>query len=242
MSRTISARIVPGIGAGKVFAIGFNKTATTSLHDIFVQLGYASYHGTAWRDTSQSLFYYKYDCFSDGPPTDFRQLDRMFARSRFILQVRNLDEWIDSRLEHIKRPGGNEKTRVGRWAPVDDSVCAWVQRRNNYHADVLQYFDERPDDFLLVNYIRNPGGADRIREFLGGRRLGEKPHSNRNPNSDITLRNAEQIARCLTGMGIPESEWKNDLICPSLPPETTGHDLPGDTGELTGGVSTATQK
>lgn len=228
-AKTLGSMALPGWSTGKVYAIGFNKTGTTSLHDIFTDFGYHSFHGTVWRRTRFPLIHFFYDAFCDGVPDDFRKLDRIFPKSKFILQVRNLDEWLDSRLEHINRlPRKGGRGRSADWTATDDSVKSWVHKREAYHADVLRYFADRPDDFLLVNYIRDRDAAKRIATFLGKPAPAEKPHSNKNPNATgRALRNADTIVRCLNAMGIPETEWRNDLLCPSL--GDASHSLPSDT-------------
>lgn len=225
-ARTLAAKAT-GRPAPRVYAIGFNKTGTTSLHHIFTDLGYLSFHGTIWRRTRHLWLHFFYEAFCDGVPEDFRRLDAMFPGSKFILQVRNLDEWLDSRLEHITRlPNTGGRGRSADWTADDASVISWVKKREAYHAEVLRHFADRPDDFLLVNYIRDADAAAKIAAFLGHPAPAEKPHSNKNPNKAKTLRHAETIARVLGGLGIPESEWRNDLLCPSLDGAPAG--LPGD--------------
>ena len=228
LAMTAVSMLVTGIGSPKVFAIGLNKTATTSLHHIFVELGYRSYHGTAWRDTSRWLIFQHYDAFSDGPPEDFIRLDRRFPGSKFILQVRNLDDWIDSRLEHIRRLP-HRRGRGKDWAISEDAIRAWVARRDRHHAGVLRYFQHRQGDLLVLNYIRDPQSAARVCAFLGKPVCAQKPHSNPDPAAKppggTALKNPEMIARALTSLGIPEAAWKNDL-------QSTDPALPGDTGNL----------
>ena len=43
----------------KIFVLGFNKTASTTFHNLFSQLGYKSQHNDGPWDLD------KYDCFSD---------------------------------------------------------------------------------------------------------------------------------------------------------------------------------
>lgn len=225
-------RLLAGRNAAKVFAIGENKSGTTSLHQIFQDLGYRSYHGTKWRDTSRTMMYRFYDSFCDGIPDDFRKLDRLYPNARFILQVRNLDTWIDSRLEHIRRlPKG--KKRHPLWTIKESSIRAWTTQRNAYHIDVLTHFRDRPEDLLLINYIRDPDAGVKIAEFLGHPVPAEKPHANRNPGAGRALKNAEMIASALNDLGIPESEWGNDIHCPSLsPPDFDA--VPADTSQVGG--------
>ncbi len=220
-ARSPFGRFLSGRKAEKVFAIGFNKTGTTSLHRIFQDMGYHSYHGTRWRNTSQPLIYRFYDAFCDGVPDDFRKLDRMFPNARFILQVRDLDAWLDSRLEHVLRlPKG--KTRHPEWSAEESSVQEWVRKWNAYHVEVLTHFRDRPGDLLLVNYVRDPDAARKIAAFLGHPAPAEKPHVNSNPTAKGTLKNQGVIAAALSNLGIPPTEWSNDIHCPSLSRVPTG--------------------
>jgi len=223
-------RILAGRKAAKIFAIGENKTGTTSLHQIFLDMGYHSYHGIKWRDTSRTAIFRFYDCFTDGPPDDFRKLDRLFPNSKFILQVRDLDAWLDSRLEHILRLPKNNTKRHPLWSAKESSVRVWVRRRNKYHLDVLSHFRDRPDDLLLINYIRDPEAAGRIAAFLGHPAPASKPHANRNPGAQKALKHPDMITAALSGLGIPQSEWSNDIYCPSLSGKDTG--FPPDTGQI----------
>lgn len=229
--RSSVTRFIAGRNARKVFAIGENKSGTTSLHRIFQDLGYHSYHGTKWRNTSRTTMYRMYDSFCDGIPDDFRKLDDMFPNAKFILQVRDLDTWLDSRLEHIRRlPQG--KQRHALWTIEERSVRAWIIQRNAYHIDVLNHYRDRPDDLLLINYIRDPNAGAKIATFLGQPDLQDKPHANKNPGASKGLKHAEMIAAAFKTLGIPEEEWGNDIHCPTLPTlegRTTGENVPADT-------------
>jgi len=226
--RTVRSKLGMGSPYGKVFAIGFNKTGTTSLHEIFGQLGYLSYHGTKWRNTSRPAIYYMYDSFCDGVPDDVPRLDQMFPGSKFILQVRDLDAWLDSRLEHILRlPKG--KKRDPDWTAEVSSVEKWIKQRNAYHIEVLNYFKDRPEDLLLINFIRDPASADKIARFLGHEAAVEKSHANKNPGAGKTLKNKDMIVSAFSALNIPEDEHKYDIYCPSLPGDHSD-DIPADTG------------
>ena len=208
----------------KVFAIGFNKTATTSIDTLFGNLGYrARYHGVAWRPKNAYRIHWKYQAFSDGKPEDFRKLDERFPKSRFILNTRDPLEWLDSRYQHVKsvRQGGPN------WQPTPEAVEAWIIERNNYHLKVLEYFTNRPDDLLIINFIRDPMATRKIADFLGRSDDGEKPYtrSTQKTREKGHLKNAEVIKSALRRLNVDETEWKYDLFFPSL----TASDLPYDT-------------
>lgn len=204
----------------KVFSIGFNKTATTSIHALFGELGFkARYHDTAWRSKSAHWQHWRGQAFSDGPPQDFRKLDRRYPRSKFILNTRDPLEWLDSRCEHIKllmKTGLH--TDKGTWRFSQSAVEAWVHQRNNYHTEVINYFRSRPRDLLVVNFIRDPDAADKIASFLDASGNWEKPFAR---STEVTrkpgqLKNAGMIEGALRNLGVNDSEWSYDIHFPSL--------------------------
>ena len=81
----------------KYFVIGFNKTATTTFHNLFLQNNLKSQHmKSRYWDTST------YDCFSDITSGDniWKNLDKIYTDAVFILNIRNLDKWLISRFKH----------------------------------------------------------------------------------------------------------------------------------------------
>jgi hypothetical protein len=218
MLRTALAMAVPGVPAGKVFAIGFNKTGTSSLHYIFEKLGYTSYHGVAWRDTNSMSIFFKFDAFSDDVPKDFRKLDRLFKGSKFILQVRSLDSWIDSRIEHVRRKNLVRAQRGEPQKPLADEAMVrdWVWRRERHHREVIAHFADRPDDLLVINFIEDPDAASRVARFLGYSGDLPKPHENSGARAQGRLAHGALIQRALEGLGLPREEWGADVTCPSL--------------------------
>ena len=168
----------------KVFAIGFNNRGTTSLHVVFRELGYHSYHGERWRRSNARWIHRSFSAFCDGIPEDFTLLDKKFPNSKFILQVRDLDKWISSRIEHILRyPNTKWKKVSADWTVDDSSVESWVLQRNEHHLEVLKYFKGRQDDLLITNFVREPDAAKSIASFLGSETNIKKPHAHINRNN-----------------------------------------------------------
>ena len=217
----------------KVFAIGANKTATTSIHALLEELGFASYHGKSWISPNATTIHRRWQAFSDGPPEDFKLLDATYPRSKFLLNTRDLDEWLDSRLEHIRwEEARGNVSESPLWQATEETVEAWIRRRNQNHLDIMQYFECRPDDLLVINFIRDPHAATKIARFLGKPPPQEKPYVRPIPKTrDIGhLKNTEMISEAFARLGIPAPEWKNDLYCPSLLEVPSG--FPADTSEI----------
>jgi sulfotransferase family protein len=220
----------------KYFAIGFNKTGTSSIHRVFLASGLYATHDSRWGRKKNQIEIWHRQAFSDGGPRNFARIDRAFPNSRFILNVRDLDAWLDSRIAHLQRTSQRKPRRPdGNWRDTDKAVQKWVRARNRHHGAVLSYFRDRPDDLLVVNFIRDPDAASKIARFCGGPAMAEKPHENPNraKQSPGYLAHRARIETLLSGMGIPAAEFTNDLFCPSigLPPKAA--DFPPDTRYLT---------
>ena len=127
----------------KYFVIGFNKTATVTFHNLFCENKLKSQHdGSKWETD-------KYTCFSDnGNLRNYRELDLKYKNSIFILNVRELDNWLISRFKHGLRRG-----KKPNWAyPCTREKCIkWVNEREKFHMEILDYFTERPKKIIIVN-------------------------------------------------------------------------------------------
>lgn len=115
-------------GYRKIFAIGLSKTATTSIHQVFVESGLHAIHGLRGKHLWRRMAIWPWEALSDQTANGFRRLDRRFPESLFILNTRDLVPWLDSRLRHIaigppetlggrleqhgcRRGGGNPQSR-----------------------------------------------------------------------------------------------------------------------------------
>jgi hypothetical protein len=219
--------------ARKVFVIGFNKTGTSSIHIIFKNLGLPSYHGGKWRSCNNLKLLRLYDCFSDGTPRDLIKLDQMFPNSKFILQVRELETWILSRLSHIERSKRTGKHKgVATWDVTEYAVRTWIENRNRYHIFVLNYFLNRKQNILIINYTRDSMASQKICQFLGYKKIIAKPHKNINPSRIYSFKHVEMLLNCANMLGIPEHELKYDIFCPGLTDMNIYGALPYDTSLL----------
>ncbi len=223
-----------GIRNKKVFVVGFNKSASTSLHALFESLGYPSFHGVEWRTHDDLMLLRKYDCFSDSEPRDLSELDRLFPGSKFILNLRDLRSWIYSRLAHIergKKADINYKTHP-RWDTTEEAIKEWIKRRNAHHLFVLSYFSDRPSDLLVVNFIRDELAAEKVCRFLGHKRECQRPMENVNPSKEHPKKHTEMLQKCIAELGISERELDYDIYCPSIESKETKSRFPADSSML----------
>ena len=154
--------------AAKVFGIGLNKTGTSSLHRALELLGYRSLHWgglethervlRAIDDRRRMLDYLdpEPDAVSDviGVTYYFYLADLQYPGSKFILTLRQLDEWLDSRRRHVER---NQRMKAmgeydGGFLTVD--LDTWAEEYRRHEAVVRTYFATRPDDLLAFRPSR----------------------------------------------------------------------------------------
>lgn len=162
----------------KVFGIGHNKTGTSSLHQALTRLGYNSLHGgsetrqligRAIEERKPLLSYVdpRYDAFSDTPISSYYYLaDVQYPGSRFILTVRDLDGWLDSRQRHVEK--NQQRKAAGEYHGhfLEVQTDRWVLRYRLHSGAVRAYFANRPDDLLVFNVVAG-GGWEPLCKFLG---------------------------------------------------------------------------
>jgi hypothetical protein len=147
----------------KVFFLGFNKTATCALHELFLNSGYNSCHE---RDGDKHLAkimhenhiqnknvldtidqyevysdlnYNKENVFLEGNEF-YKELDEQYPNSYFILQFRDVKSWIESRSNHNNNY--IERARTGlKLKTIADVKLHWKKTRHETHKDIKQYFD-----------------------------------------------------------------------------------------------------
>jgi hypothetical protein len=186
----------------RIFGIGMHKTATTSLHKALLKLRIDSAHWKSahwaraiWDEvlaTGRSKTLERHYALCDLPiPVLFRELDEAYPRSKFILTIRDEDEWIESVRKHwsAKNPFRAQwdedpfthtihRVIYGR-VKFDEQVMRERYRRHN--AEVLEHFRGRPNDLLVMDMSRGAGWH----ELCGFLRKpipdGEYPRANNNP-------------------------------------------------------------
>jgi hypothetical protein len=153
----------------RVFGVGLNKTGTSSLHRALLELGFHSLHwgGPEVRRTVEASLAAGepllqgldpiYDAFSDIEPLyrNVALLDEQYPGSRFILTVRAVDDWIDSRRRHVERNQARKAAGDyhGNFLEVDEP--AWRADWDQHVATVRTHFAGR-DDLLEVDLTAAP--------------------------------------------------------------------------------------
>lgn len=179
----------------RIFGIGMMKTATTSLDRALKILGFDSAHfknplwaRNVWEEVlkfGRSPTLEKSYAISDNPiPLLYKQLDKAYPGSKFILTVRNERDWVRSVRDHW-----NPDLNPFRWEWDTDAFShrlhqevygrktfdaeTFLRRYRQHNTEVFKYFKGRPDDLLILNAdLPDYRKWDRLCVFLGCRHPG----------------------------------------------------------------------
>ena len=158
-----------------IFQIGLHRCGTTSLARFFELNGIPSVHNDGGGLAMSMYFnmmrgspiindhYGQNKFFSDMEYIDssgrfapifmyeyFKELDRHYPDSLFILNVRNKDNWINSKIKHMN--GGHLRLLQKIYGLDRDSVILkWSEDWDNHINDVLNYFISRPDKLIVFD-------------------------------------------------------------------------------------------
>lgn len=182
----------------KVFGIGFHKTGTTSLAEALKVLGYSvtGPNGVDDPDIEYNLMpmamklAQEYDAFQDNPwPIVFKEMDEAFPRSKFILTIREEDQWIKSVCKHFGRDSTPMRKYIYGQGHPQGNENLYLKRYRKHNEDVAKYFAGRQDDLLIMD-ITKGDGWEKLCEFLGKEAPSIPfPHENqaRNRNQKFKL-------------------------------------------------------
>lgn len=173
----------------KVFCIGLSKTGTRSLHDALQLLGLRSVHWggpdlqTAVRrgpEIKQAVE----RALADGRPLlddvedadaysdilalteNFDVLDAQYPGSRFILTVRDTEEWIESRRRHVEANVAMHARGEYHGSFLEIDLEGWRLEAEAHERRVRSHFAGRRRDLLVMD-ISAGDGWEVLCPFLG---------------------------------------------------------------------------
>jgi hypothetical protein len=157
---------------GKIFGIGLSRTGTTSLAKALAMLGYKSIHARGAHHIEM------YEASTDVPvAARYRQLDKRYPNSRFILTVRDMESWLESCRQHYESYNPFELRNFkqateyafcrGVLYGIDDFEPEVFRAAYKRFVDgVHEYFRDRPHDLLELNIVAGEG-FEKLCPFLG---------------------------------------------------------------------------
>jgi len=169
--------------SNKIFVIGFQKTGTTSLEDALRYIGFTVYRGDKnllkFNDSQQLKAYIlktlkTWDCVQDMPwPIYYKELHELYPKAKFILTVRDTDEWIKSVVKYFAsiRIPMMQKIYQVPCAEGHESIYKKVYEKHN--AEVMEYFKGNPNFLIMKQNLNFDYGT--LCEFLEIKDCPETP-------------------------------------------------------------------
>ena len=166
----------------KVVQIGFNRCGTTSLNNFFDKVGLNSIHwdsGNLAKSIEYNVKngnapltdYENYNCFTDLEYVGndkyiyafmdyFKEIDEAYEDVKFILNTRDVDAWVQSRLKH-----GNYLGRFRNITKLNDQgvIKLWKSLWEVHHSQVASYFEGRAN---FITFDINNDRIEKVCEFL----------------------------------------------------------------------------
>jgi hypothetical protein len=163
-----------------VFGIGLNKTGTSSLHEALQILGYRTLHWggpharslvrKAMAEDKPMLHYLDPELEAvldlEEVTYNFQLADAQYPGARFILTVRDLDSWVESRRRHVENNRRAKAAGRYRGPFLEIDVEAWVTDYLTHTGRVRDHFEGRPQDLLELD-IAVGEGWEPLCAFLG---------------------------------------------------------------------------
>jgi hypothetical protein len=201
----------------KVFCIGLNKTGTTSLVDAWKELGYTKIYSGFDKPILIKVMQKKfkfingniinsgfnhdynilnqlisgYECMKDRPFNTnhlYRWLEKNYQNSKFILTIRDEEEWWDSVNKWLSFPSELDESKSEKrinmykrhFNTTEITKDSFIDYYRDYNNKVREYFKGKPN-FLEIN-ICNGEGWELLCPFL------DKPIPNKEfPKSNVNI-------------------------------------------------------
>jgi hypothetical protein len=155
-----------------IFQIGFNKCGTRSIHAFFCANNIKSKHYDDG-NIAQTMFRHHHNnkplidirykdvvffndmesIYHDGKPLYvaqelFKKLYYMYPNSLFILNTRNKQKWIKSRILHC-----NYLEEISKKInlPEEEVIKSWSKEWDDHHNNVINFFKDKKDKLLVFN-------------------------------------------------------------------------------------------
>ena len=167
----------------KIFGIGLSRTASVTLNEALIMLGYRSHFVIDGEEDLQGELA-DFDAFTHMPiAVLFKELDERFPNSKFILTVRaDREAWLNScenRLGLVVNKKDAMRKVLNRTYGTDTFNRELFNSAYDQHIEnVTEYFKDRKDDLLILD-ICSGEGFEKLCPFLGKRIIDQPlPRSN----------------------------------------------------------------
>lgn len=152
----------------KVFGVGLPGTEHRRSHLTLWQIGYRTIVNPPLLALDEALK--KYDAaMGEAVAFRFRELDKQYTRSKFILTVCDPKKWLaeisSSNQDDDNSPAWEREMKLSLYGSGELSTNQLLQAYHRHVTMVTEYFSTRPDDLLIVD-AQNENWLKAICDFL----------------------------------------------------------------------------
>jgi hypothetical protein len=161
----------------KIFGIGLSRTASVTLNEALIMLGYRSHFVIDGEEDLQGELA-EFDAFTHMPiAVKFKEMDERFPGSKFILSVRkDREAWLNScekRIGMVVNKTDAMKKVLKRTYGTDVYDREMFNAAYEQHFEnVIEHFKDRKDDLLIID-ITCGEGFEKLCPFLGKPMINE---------------------------------------------------------------------
>lgn len=172
----------------KIFCIGWHKTGTSTLGDALIELGYKV--SGARLDLAASLLKgdkhttlelaKDFEALQDVPwAMLFKELDKAYPNSKFILTIRDEQAWLKSAQQHFRDTYSDMHKWIYGKGILLGHEDLYLRRYRKHYQDVEEYFKDRSEDIIVMDFKKGDAW-EKLCDFLD-KPIPKKPfpHSNK---------------------------------------------------------------
>lgn len=145
----------------KIFGVGLSKTGTNSLCEALGHLGFPMIHYPGPKILLPGHLDNMAGAVDLPVVRYYKNLDRLYPGSKFILTMRPLDDWLVSVQSHFERRAPDRRSAWGKecgeavYGTLKFDRERFAQIYLKHCDDVIAYFADRPD-FTVINIFTSP--------------------------------------------------------------------------------------
>lgn len=176
----------------KIFGIGYPKTATSSLNEALNYLGVKSIHNDSFFNEKDLIKTIKEELtsfrgFTDAPIyRNFEKLDQAFPGSKFILTIREPEEWWKSWQKHNKLKEKNRELDRA-YTYTDEKKDYWLGVYKKHNDQIKNYFKNRQHDLLIIDVTKDTQVWPKLTKFLGIKVAPNIPFPDLNKTAELCV-------------------------------------------------------
>ena len=144
----------------KIFFIGYHKTATTTIHNLFSLNNVKSLHNYSYDSVKNNPLHQVFSDTGGVVPIKncikYHKLCHEYKNSTFVLNTRNLDGWLLSHCTHqywLQARDKKSTENIHMYKTKD--ISSLIRSRVDEYKKIINFFQPTPERLLILNINRD---------------------------------------------------------------------------------------